>query len=522
MSVIILCVGLFVLFAPIPTVHAHAALVEMEPAEGAVAKEAPSMLKLRFNEPIEHALATVTVYDSNGTPVYTGHPIGDRQRAPLLAFSLPQLKRGTYMVKWNIVSSDGHPVSGSSIFSVGTATKNHVQSADEDTIAAVGLIVARSITEVFILLGAGLFWFSWLAERRKFPSLDSLWRKGRWIAAILLVLGTLAELITYGMSLPAGMIQVIMNGRWELLQQFPFILMVCAQILFLILLFIRGMERGWYLTIWFILAATPAFGGHVWGMENPIIALIPRIIHQLSIAFWLGALCYVILLLIGQRQQTLSISWKEFRPFFVNKMLVASGLAIVSGFIMAYLQTGITAIFTNWMTWSMVAMMKVILTAAMIGLAIMQTLKWKKTGMFTTNRIIRTEWLIGLVIIVLGVWMSQIAYPIAVTSYDETLVAEQVEANVSIERLQMGDQKMVVHIATLDGERPVQVTVEVSMPDHDISSGKLPLEQDDSGRYTVELPFTMGGLWLIKMTATYPDGQTREWQDDMMIVGSED
>src|SRR5690625_2577635 len=78
-SVIILCVGLFVLFAPIPTVHAHAALVEMEPAEGAVAKEAPSMLKLRFNEPIEHALATVTVYDSNGTPVYTGHPIGDRQ-----------------------------------------------------------------------------------------------------------------------------------------------------------------------------------------------------------------------------------------------------------------------------------------------------------------------------------------------------------------------------------------------------------------------------------------------------------
>lgn len=167
-------------------------------------------------------------------------------------------------------------------------------------------------------------------------------------------------------------------------------------------------------------------------------------------------------------------------------------------------------------------MMKVILTAAMIGLAIMQTLKWKKTGMFTTNRIIRTEWLIGLVIIVLGVWMSQIAYPIAVTSYDETLVAEQVEANVSIERLQMGDQKMVVHIATLDGERPVQVTVEVSMPDHDISSGKLPLEQDDSGRYTVKLPFTMGGLWSIKMTATYPDGQTREWQDDMMIVGSED
>src|SRR5699024_4682566 len=77
--------------------------------------------------------------------------------------------------------------------------------------------------------------------------------------------------------IPPGIIQVILNGRWELLLQFPFVLMLFAQIFFLILVFIPGMERIWYLALWLLLAITPAFGGHVWGMENPVLALIPRI-----------------------------------------------------------------------------------------------------------------------------------------------------------------------------------------------------------------------------------------------------
>src|SRR5699024_12004970 len=62
----------------------------------------------------------------------------------------------------------------------------------------------------------------------------------------------------------------------------------------IILLLIPDMVRGWYLAVWALLAIIPAFGGHIWGMKEPLIALIPRIIHQLSIAFWLGALAYII------------------------------------------------------------------------------------------------------------------------------------------------------------------------------------------------------------------------------------
>ena len=197
--------------------------------------------------------------------------------------------------------------------------KAEFKSVANDASSEGTLIAARVIVEGLLLLGAGLFWFSSLAERRKFPSLDSLWKRGRRIGAIVIVLGTIAELVTYGFSLPSGIIQVIFNGRWELLLQFPFILMLSVQLFFLILLFVPGMVQGWYLALWLALAVTPAFGGHVWGMEHPVVALIFRMIHQLTIAFWLGALGYVILLLIWQKKRNTLISWKEFRPFFVRK-----------------------------------------------------------------------------------------------------------------------------------------------------------------------------------------------------------
>lgn len=516
--------GIFILFFMAlfqsSSVEAHSTLLEMEPAENIVIQDPPSSLKLRFNEPLEHDLAMITVYNWNAKPVFTGNPDGDVERAPLLEFSLPKLEQGTYTVKWSVVSADGHPVSGSYAFSVGQPTKGDVKSAGDGGNTASALIAARVIPEGFLLLGAGLFWFGWLAERKKFPSLNTLWMKGRLTGAILILLGTIAELITYGFSLPTGIIQVIFSGRWELLLQFPFVLMLFAQLFLLILLFIPGMIRGWYLTLWMALAVTPAFGGHVWGMKDPLVALIPRVIHQVSIAFWLGALSYVILLLIWQKKQDTSISWKKFRPFFVNNMMIASGLVIVSGVIMAYLQTGISAVFTDWKTWSTLIIIKIILTITMLGMAMFQTLKWKRNEKFMTEPVIRREWIVGLVIIVFGIWMSQIAYPIAIKTYDETLTTDEIKADINIDKLQMGNREMMAEVSGFDGEPPEEVIVEVSMPQHDMGSGELIAEKDESGNYIVDLPFTMSGIWIFEMTATYPDGEEKEWQDEIFIEGN--
>ena len=517
--IIVLSVGLFFALFHGGTAHAHSTLLEMEPAEDVVTQEPPSEITLRFNEPVEHDLALVTVYDWNADPVFTGNPDNnDTERSPSLEFTLPELEEGTYTVKWNVVSADGHPVDGSYAFAVGEATEGGVKSAGADSDAEGLLILSRLLPEGLLLVGAGLFWFSWLAERRKFPSLDILWKKKRSIGAILIILGSISELIAYSASLPPGILGVILNGRWELLLDFPFVLMLFAQLFFLLLLFIPGMERGWYLTLWLALAATPAFGGHVWGMEYPFVALVPRILHQLSIAFWLGALVYVLFLLIGQQKKNTNISWTAFRPFFVRRMLVASSLVILTGLVMVWLQSGLTGVFTDWKTWSVLVILKILLTLTMLSMALFQTLKWRRMQDFLTRRTVRIEWLIGIVVLVLGIWMSQIAYPIAVETYDETLTTNQVETDVYIGQLQVGDREMMADIATLEGEEPEEVQAKVSMPQHDMDSGQLDVEPNDSGYYTIDLPFTMSGTWLLEITATYPDNEKMEWKDEMFIA----
>lgn len=510
---------IFAIFPGNSTVHAHATLVEMEPAEDIVAEEAPSSLTLTFNEPIEHDLAMLTIYDSNAKPVFTGNPDDGVEKSPKLEFSPPDLEDGTYTVKWNVVSADGHPVGGSYAFAVGEPTEGGVKTVDGNDESETSLVLARIVPEALLLVGAGLFWFGWLAERQGFPGVGSLWRKGRLIAAALLVIGTIAEFIIYGLSLPPGIIEVMLNGRWELLQQFPFIIMLAAQLLLLILVFIPGMMQGWYLAVWALLAVVPSFGGHVWGMKEPFVALIPRVFHQLAIAFWLGALAYIILLLLWQKKQEKPFSWKNFRPFFVNKMLVASGLVVISGVVMVYLQAGVKAVFTDWKTWSAIVIIKIILTAAMGAIALWQTLKWKRVGDFTTKRLIRWEWGVGLLVVVLGVWLSQIAYPMKVETYQESLEEEQVEAEVAIDKLQMGDRNMAAEIPEVDGEQPEDVQVQVSMPQHDMGSDELTAEETEKGHYTAELPFTMSGTWLVEITATYPEHQKVEWTDEVFIAG---
>src|SRR5699024_8222282 len=159
-------------------------------------------------------------------------------------------------------------------------------------------------------------------------------------------------------------------------------------------------------------------------------------------------------------------------------------------------------------------------TFSMIAMALYQTLKWKRKETFTTKRIIRTEWAVGLIVIIFGIWMSQIPYPIAVKSYDETLTEDDLHADIHIGKLQMGDQKMIVDIPEQNEEQPEKVHVEASMPQHDMGSGELTAAQAASGNYTIDLPITMSGNWLLEITATYPDDDKTKWQDDMFIEGN--
>ena len=97
---------------------AHAELVETDPAEGAVVETAPDTVTLTFNEPVRLTSQEIAVYDAQGEPVAaSAGASGEEVRVDLTgAADLPD---GTYVVSWNVLSGDGHPIAGALTFSVG-------------------------------------------------------------------------------------------------------------------------------------------------------------------------------------------------------------------------------------------------------------------------------------------------------------------------------------------------------------------------------------------------------------------
>jgi len=100
---------------------AHSLLLESSPAAGATLSEAPPRVSLRFNNRIEKSLSTIRVLDEHGAPrpvtMLAGEGAADRLTAAVSA-----LAPGAWRVEWQVLSTDGHIVSGRFSFRVAPQT----------------------------------------------------------------------------------------------------------------------------------------------------------------------------------------------------------------------------------------------------------------------------------------------------------------------------------------------------------------------------------------------------------------
>jgi methionine-rich copper-binding protein CopC len=105
-----LAAGLVSLVGASPVV-AHSLLLESVPAPGAVLAAAPPALMLRFNNRIEPTLSRVRLVDARGSaqPLVVA---GSSTAADRLTAAVPPLTPGAWRVEWQVLSIDGHVVSG--------------------------------------------------------------------------------------------------------------------------------------------------------------------------------------------------------------------------------------------------------------------------------------------------------------------------------------------------------------------------------------------------------------------------
>ena len=117
------------------TAAAHTEITAMTPAAGSTVS-APKMITITLSEPVDLRFSTFKVYAlpagtdaakfasakmklKNDAPGRADTDQRMKGMAARLNIALkPNLKPGQYEVMWHILSDDGHPVSGQSVFTV--------------------------------------------------------------------------------------------------------------------------------------------------------------------------------------------------------------------------------------------------------------------------------------------------------------------------------------------------------------------------------------------------------------------
>jgi copper transport protein len=109
--------ALAVLLALAPAAVAHSTLRSTEPPRDRVVDNPPKMVLLHFDEPVETALGSITVYDGEGRRVDAGEIVRPSPKSVEVKIDRP-LERGTYTVVWRVISADSDPIKGAWVFHV--------------------------------------------------------------------------------------------------------------------------------------------------------------------------------------------------------------------------------------------------------------------------------------------------------------------------------------------------------------------------------------------------------------------
>ncbi|GLU50179.1 copper resistance CopC family protein [Nocardiopsis ansamitocini] len=96
---------------------AHDRLISSTPGDGAELEDPPAEIVLTFNNTVMDIGAAVTVLDGDSQVVAEGEAeVEGPDVTQTVRAGLPD---GGYGVRWRVISSDGHPISGSFTFTLG-------------------------------------------------------------------------------------------------------------------------------------------------------------------------------------------------------------------------------------------------------------------------------------------------------------------------------------------------------------------------------------------------------------------
>ncbi|CDN49732.1 copper resistance CopC/CopD family protein [Neorhizobium galegae] len=504
---------------------AHASLNTTEPRDGSVVCAAPRVMVLTFSEPVSPTSLKLTRPDGT-TVTLKSFALKDRT----VEITPPgDLKEGSYLLSWRVVSEDGHPIGGSVVFSIGQPNAGaRGAAADIDWPVRAGLWIGKVALYVGLFLGVGgAFAIHWFADGSRNALRQVLATLGIGFAGALLSAG-FQGLDTVGEPVSRLFLPTVWKAG--MVTSFgPTVIFAIAALALagLALASGRGRDARW-ISISAVMTAAFALclSGHA-SAADPQWLMRPAVfLHVAAIAVWAGALL-PILAEFGKGKEAAGAVLHRFSAFIPWAVLV---LALASG-VLAVVQIRTPAGLVTT-AYGIVFLVKLGLLVLLFALAAVN--RWKLTAGSEKGepaairllvRSIAAETIILLLIFaVAATWRFTPPPRTLIAEVQRTAVVHletsKAVADVKITPDRVGEVAISAAIAKSDRSPldPQEVTVVLSNPGAEIEPIRRRAEKGKDGWTVPDIVLPIPGRWRLRLDVIISDFEITRMEGEIEIA----
>lgn len=479
------------------TAWAHASLESSSPAANAVLEVGPTSIVLDFDEDVEPALTSITVYGADGVEVAVGDVAVGTDSTVLEAAVTDgsTLADGPYAVVWRTTSADGHVVDGSFAFQIGTAAAaapdellESVTAGDESRVDEISLAVGRffSLLGAMVLVGG-----SWWSSRRG----GALLRQ-RSTAVVLglaswsLLAGSIDAYGAWVSSVGADLSGVLHSSTGR---------MLLARAILAAVLLVMGVRRWPRLraVLLILLLVTFSASGHPNVLEPWPLWIVVDVVHLAGGAVWLGGIAVLVALRSAGRDDR---DVEDVARTFSTVATIAMPVVVVTGVAQTLrIAGGLSDVSAT--DWGRLLLAKVVVVTVVLGVA--GAARWlvQHEGVWSLRRTLVVEVIAGVLVVgLVSVMVGEAPRPaVAAAPFDATLSANGVIVAVAVSPGSVGSNEVHFVVTPPGGAlAPVsELTARVSLESADIVDAPVTVVREGPDHFSGTVTFTQSGEWTL-------------------------
>jgi copper transport protein len=479
---------------------------------------APKAVELRFNE----AVTPGAIRLIDGAGKVRDDAVVSASGETISVAMPADLPQGTAVVSYRVISLDGHPVAGSVIFSIGMPTGTQpAANADSGVYALIWLARLGLYLGLFAGVG-GVFFVRWVARSMTGTAVPRV-ALGIGLPSAVASLGALG-LDLLGLPLTA----LATAAPWKIAfatSAGPALLVAVAAMLFATI----ALRSAWYSRALAVIAfagvgLSLAMTGHAATAPPELLTRPAIFLHGLCVAFWIGALAPLVVLVSKPTTATLPVV-----NCFSRIAMPAVGVLAVTGLALAivHLEKPSALVETRY---GLLLSIKLALVIVLLGLAALNRLRLtpalvrdEKAAPALKRSILLECALVLAIFAVVAGWRFT---PPPRTIVPETPLAIHIHTDKAMFQVLVSPGKAGIDdfvLQLMTGEAtPLtakEVTLTLSLPERGIEPMERSAELGPDGNWhvrRVELPFA--GRWHVRIDALVTDFEKITLEDALELV----